>query len=54
MPQDERAYFQHRLASEVERARRATQPCAALAHLELAKAYRDKLASLELPEGAAA
>ena len=47
MFEDDRSYYRHRSAAEIERARQATQLCAARAHQELAKAYLDKLASIE-------
>ena len=54
MFEDDRSYYQHRTATEIERARQATQPCAAKVHYALAEAYLDKLASLKLAEPASA
>ncbi|WP_419826314.1 hypothetical protein [Sphingomonas sp.] len=48
MFKDDRSYLQHRAEMEIVRAQQATQPCAATAHRELAKAYLDRLASLDL------
>jgi hypothetical protein len=48
MFEDDRSYYQHRAAVEVERARMATIPHVQQAHYKLAAAYRSRLASDEL------
>jgi hypothetical protein len=50
MFEDDRSYYQHRAEVEIERAQQATQPCAVKAHYQLAEAYLDKLASIEVPK----
>jgi hypothetical protein len=48
MSKDDRSYYQHRAAVEVERARMATVPHVQQVHSRLAAAYRSRLASDEL------
>lgn len=44
---DDRSYYQHRAEAEIERAERATEPCAVKAHYELAEAYLARVATFE-------
>ena len=44
---DDRTYYQHRAEAEIQRAQRATEPCAVKAHYELAEAYLERVATLQ-------